>query len=68
MSGTEGVDADREGDIAVAKREEKRSPKVKFNIYTPSDHKYTPYSSSTNEPDSQPVIITAPRRKKTSNE
>jgi hypothetical protein len=64
----EGVDVDRGGDISDAKRVEKRSPNVKFNIYTPSDKKYTPYKSSDKEPDEPPVIITAPRRKKSSNE
>jgi RHS repeat-associated protein len=64
----EGVDDKPTADIGMAKRTEKRAPNVKFNIYTPSDKKYTPYTSSDHTPEETPVIITAPRRKKPSNE
>ena len=59
-----GVNADRGGDIGAAKREVRTSPNVQFNIYTPSDGQYTPYHSTDHEPEMEPVIITAPRRKK----
>jgi len=65
----EGASAEgREGDIQAAAQTEKRSPNVKFNVYTPSDKKYTPYKGSDTLPSETPVIITAPRRKKPSNE
>ncbi|HEY4194809.1 MAG TPA: hypothetical protein VGM63_04695, partial [Mucilaginibacter sp.] len=64
----EGASAEgREGDIQAAARTEKRSPNVKFSIYTPSDKTYTPYKSSDTEPDLPPVILSIPRKKKTSN-
>ncbi|NML22221.1 BA14K family protein [Pseudoflavitalea sp. G-6-1-2] len=40
---------------------------LKFSIYTPSDGTYTPYSGSTKKDAMEPVIITFPRKKKTSN-
>jgi RHS repeat-associated protein len=63
----EGVNESNGGDIEFGKRVEKRSPNVKYNIYTPTDNQYTPYKSSDRKPDEAPVIITAPRRKKPSN-
>jgi RHS repeat-associated protein len=59
---------DDQGDIQFAKKVLKGSPNVKFSIYTPNDRQYTPYNSTDTKPDEPPVIITAPRRKKKSNE
>jgi RHS repeat-associated protein len=59
-----GMNVNRGGDINVAKRILKYSPSAKFDIYTPSDGKYTPYHSTDTEPDLEPVIITAPRHRK----
>jgi RHS repeat-associated protein len=59
-----GMNVNRGGDMEVARRFVKYSPSAQFNIYTPSDGKYTPYHSTDTEPDLAPVIVTFPRRKK----
>ena len=54
----EGVNESRGGDIGFGKMVERRSPGVKFNIYTPSNRKYTPYTTSDKLPEMEPIIIT----------
>jgi hypothetical protein len=63
----EGMDLDRQGDVQNAKSLEKIAPNIKFNIYTPSDGVYTPYSGSTHQPN-LPAIIVTPKLKKPKNE
>ncbi|MNY66974.1 hypothetical protein D3C86_2044770 [compost metagenome] len=40
------------------------SGKVNYNIYTPSNGLYTPYSEESYLPDLKEIIITAPRIKR----
>ncbi len=60
----EGDNTDRRGDMSVTRIfESKYFTPIKYNIYTPSDGKYTPYSSKSKMPNLMEVIITAPRRR-----
>jgi hypothetical protein len=64
----EGINVNRNGDVQVAKGLEQQNPNIKFNIYTPSDKAYTPYSGSSAAPDEQPVIVTPHKKKKVDDE
>ena len=57
-------DPNAKGDVQNAANVSKKSPNAKFNIYTPSDGAYHPYSGSTTRPDLEPVIIRSTRKKK----
>jgi hypothetical protein len=59
-----GLNVNRGGDMEAARAVVGDSPHANFNIYTPSDGKYTPYSSTDTELESEPIIITAPLKKK----
>lgn len=52
------------GDVKIARGIGSVNPNVRFNIYTPSDGKYTPFSGSTKKEALPEFIITAPPRKK----
>lgn len=65
-SGTvlEGMSPDDEtGDIANARLIHSQNPNVIFNIYTPSNGKYTPYDENTKTPTMPEIIITVPKKK-----
>jgi hypothetical protein len=61
----EGDNTNRGGDMSVTRLFEGRyyTP-INYNIYTPSNGKYTPYSSKSKMENLMEVIITAPRRRK----
>lgn len=53
-------------DIGVAERTNKQFPgsNIKYNIYTPSDGQFTPYTTDSKRPGLPVLIITAPIKKK----
>jgi RHS repeat-associated protein len=53
------------GDVQFAKYMEGKNhgDPIMFNIYTPSDGQYSPYTSSSKEPDMEPVIIKTKAKK-----
>lgn len=53
-------------DVGIAQRLERINPNIKFNIYTPSNNSYTPYSGSTTR-DPLPEIVLPPAKRKKSN-
>jgi len=62
----QGEKGSRGGDIAVSKWLDKKFPthEIKYNIYTPSNGKYTRYTSDTFIPLLPEIIIRAPRKNK----
>ncbi len=61
---SEGDNTNRGGDMSVTRLFESRyyTP-INYNIYTPSNRKYTPYSSKSKMENLMEIIITAPRRR-----
>lgn len=62
----EGQTGHNGGDIGVAQILEQQFPNsnISFNIYTPSDGKYHPYTSNTKRPNLPEVVLPPARKKK----